>query len=114
MLCMYVLTLLSIADAVLVRRLLSLELSEFIVSLYCRYRACNVAILSSVAAVEFLIFSIATDGGFLIASKIFPFDASLGVMGACGLSILCVPGTTSKKNKLWIIVLINCCCCAVD
>lgn len=97
MLCMHVLTLLSIVDAVLVRRLLSLELSEFIVSLYCRYRACNVAILSSVAAVEFLIFSIATDGGFLIASKIFPFDASLGVMGACGLSILCVPGTTSKK-----------------
>jgi hypothetical protein len=51
-----------------------------------------------VAAVEFLIFSIATDGGFLIASKIFPFDASLGVIGACGLSIFFVPGTTSKNK----------------
>lgn len=53
----------------LVRRLLSLELSEFIASLCCRYRCCRIAILSKVAAVVLLIFSIVTEVGRLIESK---------------------------------------------
>lgn len=108
--CM-LLTLLSIVDAVLVRRLLSLELSEFIVSLCCRYRACNVVILSRVAAVEFLIFSIATDGGFLIESKIFCLGSAFALcaIGDCGLSTLFVPGTewneiVSKLNFIFMIL----------
>lgn len=84
------LTELSIVEVVLVRRLLSLE-SEFIVSLCWRYRCWRTAMRSSVAAVDVCIFSIATDGGFLMESKIFAFGRSR--------LLLAVPGTEMIRKK---------------